>query len=264
MKASVLILVTLFTALGIVKAQDRQFAYTYQSNTLAKGMADLEVWNTYHAGRETYYHALAQRVEFEVGVARNLQTALYINASHKSMAPLAGTSEFIQESSFSVSSEWKYQLSDPGVSALGSALYAEITVAPNEYEFEGKLILDKRIKKNLFAFNAVGEYEIEYEAEDGEVEREWETSFEFNLAYLYNITPNFGLGVELKNHNEINDEGALEHSALFGGPTVYFSGDGFFFILSAQPQWTNLKGGGLELEEHERMETRLLFAINIR
>ena len=34
-----------------------------------------------------------------------------------------------------------------------------------EIELEGKIILDKKINKNIFAFNAVAEYEIEFQQE---------------------------------------------------------------------------------------------------
>src|SRR5690242_16308368 len=86
------LLVILFT--GSVFSQDRNFARTYQSITLAKGIKDLEVWNTLRTGRDDFYRRLDQRIEFEVGLTDKLQTALYLNASHIS-AFVSGTTDSI-------------------------------------------------------------------------------------------------------------------------------------------------------------------------
>ena len=63
-------------------AQDRQFARTYQSNTLPKGAIDIESWATFRTGRQYFYNRLDTRLEFETGLTDKLQTALYFNASH--------------------------------------------------------------------------------------------------------------------------------------------------------------------------------------
>ena len=60
----------------IAKAQDRYFARTYTSNVLPKGAIDLEFWHTSRFGHKNqFYHAQDQRMEFEFGLGKNLQTA---------------------------------------------------------------------------------------------------------------------------------------------------------------------------------------------
>src|SRR2546422_225548 len=67
-------------------AQDRLFAYTYQSNVLNKGDFDLEFWNTLATGKAGAYSPyiygqhLDQRLELEAGLGKRWQTAFYFNS----------------------------------------------------------------------------------------------------------------------------------------------------------------------------------------
>jgi len=257
-------------------SQDRYFARTYQSITLPKGVKDLEVWNTYRSGRNYFYNRIDQRIEFELGLTDKLQTALYLNASHVSQGAhlnidggIADTSisGISSGSEFSLSSEWKWRLSSPDANMVGFALYAEITLAPNETELEGKIIIDKRTDKNIFALNLVAEQKWEPEVEHGITEVEKEFEFETDLAWMRMLKDNFGLGIEIRNHNEFV-ESVWEHSALFGGPTLFFSGNKYFLILNILPQWTNLHKtddapGSLVLNGHEKIEVRLLLGFGL-
>ncbi|HWA06797.1 MAG TPA: hypothetical protein VG961_09630, partial [Ignavibacteria bacterium] len=74
-------------------------------------------------------------------------------------------------------------------------------------------------------------------------------------------------GIEIRNHNEIVD-GEWEHSALFAGPVVSFSQPNWWLTLTVLPQITNLKKeegsvNNLVLDEHEKLETRLLFSFRL-
>ncbi|MBA3706346.1 MAG: hypothetical protein H0W84_10755 [Bacteroidetes bacterium] len=270
-----LLIASLILTVSSSIAQDRQFVRTYQSSTLAKGVKDLEVWNTYRTGRQYFYNRLDQRLEFEIGLTDKLQTALYLNAEHKTFASHLDTlggikdtssSGVFSESGFSVSSEWKFKISDAVANTIGSALYLEFTVGTSEVEIEGKIILDKRTDKNIFAFNIVGEYEMGFDVKKGETQIEKEMKAELDLAYMRMLNPYLGLGLEIRNHNVfVKDK--LEHSALFGGPTLFYSGDKFFIILNALPQWTNLQvnehnPNSLNLNEYQKIEARLLIGFN--
>lgn len=254
-----------------VNAQDRTFVRTYQSITLPKGAKDLEVWNTFRTGRQYFYNRLDQRLELEVGLTDKLQTAAYLNIEYKAQGahldtlggiPDTASSGISESTLFSVSSEWKLKLSDPVANAIGSAIYAELTFSPTELEVEGKLILDKKNDKNIFALNLVGEYEVGFDVKKGETEMEKEFKAEFDLAYMRMLKPHLGLGLEIKQHN-VFVESKMEHSAIFGGPTLFYSGDKFFLILNALPQWSNLQTNdanpnSLDLNEYEKVEVRLL------
>lgn len=274
MKKAILFSIITIASISIT-AQDRNFVRTYQSTTLAKGAKDLEAWNTFKTGRQYFYNRLDQRLELEMGLTDKLQTSVYLNIEYAAQGAhldtLGGiadsTIDGISESAlFSVSSEWKLKLSDPVANAIGSALYAELTIAPTEFELEGKLILDKKNEKNVFALNLVAEYEAGFTVKKGKTILEEEFKAEFDLAYMRMLKPHVGLGLEVRQHN-VFVAGEKEHSALFGGPTLFYSGNGFFIILNALPQWANLQTNdenpnSLNLNEYQKMEARLLIGFS--
>src|SRR6185295_11207794 len=68
-----------------------------------------------------------------------------------------------------ISSEWKYKVLDPVANPVGLAFYQEYTVHTDEFEWETKLILDKKFGKNLIAYNFVIEPEWEFMPGDTEM-----------------------------------------------------------------------------------------------
>ena len=257
-----------FFIIAAVKAQDRFFARTYTTNILPKSAVDLELWHTSRFGHlNQYYNAQDQRMEVEVGLGKSWQTAFYFNRYQTRFSDSAQGTSVANEIGFS--NEWKWKASGPS-RKLGIALYGEWGIkGGDEVELEAKLILDRNFGRNLLAFNGVVEYEKEFEWENGKVKSdEWESAVELDLAYMYNITTSFGIGLELRNHNEITTE-AWEHSVLFGGPTINYRGNNWFVIANYLPQWVNLHKtavapGNKVLDEHERTEVRILIGISLR
>ena len=220
-----------------------------------------------------------------MGLVKNLQVAFYLNSQSESQ--LAGDSSFASintDHEFSFSNEWKYKLSDASGNKLGSALYLELGVATNETELEGKIILDKQIGNSVHALNIVGETEWEKEAEledgEAETETEMELNVEFNYGFSYRLSNHFRAGFEVRNHNEYVPKPSTlvggetqagsgmewEHSALFAGPVISWATENAWINLTVLPQVAGLHHAennftdGLVLDEHERMEVRLLFS----
>lgn len=257
-------------------AQDRVFARTYQSTVLGKGNFDLEYWTTLRTGKVGDYSPYAfgryldNRFELEFGLGKNIQTAFYFNTSNFKYALLdSNATEFPTQTSIetSFSNEWKFKLSDPVANRLGSALYIELSAGSDEYEIEGKIILDKKLGRELFTLNLVGEceFETEVEREGDEIEREIEieTPIEIDLAWMHMFKPTCGLGLEIRNHNEIVKGEGWEHSVLFAGPSLFFNQGKFWGVLNLLPQITNLHKtdvapGSKVYDEHEAFEARLL------
>ncbi|OFY72192.1 MAG: hypothetical protein A3G23_01320 [Bacteroidetes bacterium RIFCSPLOWO2_12_FULL_37_12] len=270
MKTTKVILYSIFLLVSnLLYSQDRLFTYTYQTTTLPKGVKDLEVWNTYRTGRENFFHRLDQRMEFEVGVTDNLQTAVYVNASNKATGVKVNDSTMIltKSSSLSFSNEWKYKISDPVASPIGFGIYGEIGLAAHEIEWEAKLLFDKKFGNNLWAFNIVGEYEIEYGAEGAKIEGETEKVLEFDMGFIHLFNSSFGLGIEARNHNEFVEKDGWEHSPLFAGPVMSFSGDKYFINFTLLPQLINFhkhegETSNLDLTEHEKLEMRMLIGFS--
>jgi hypothetical protein len=260
------IVLAVFVLTVSAQAQDRYFGYTYTTNILPKGAIDLELWHTSRIGhKDQFYHGQDQRMEAEIGLGKNWQTAFYFNRFQERYSTGANGTE--TESEIGFSNEWKVKLADPDRNKVGFALYGEWGIkGGDEIELETKAIFDKSFGKNLLALNLVNELEKELEWENGETEGDNEDEVELDLGYMYNVNPNFGLGVELRDHNEIKD-GDWEHSVLFGGPTVNFRGDRWFVIGTLMPQLRNLHKTdeapyNKVLDEQERMEARVIVGIS--
>jgi hypothetical protein len=264
-----LIIVLLITWPVTLLSQDRIFTYTYQSLVLNKGQREIEVWNTVHWGRQDYYRAIRQRIEFEIGLSSKWQTAFYLNAGTEKAAIRTGEnlSGFAGNTEISFSNEWKYKVSDPVANTLGCGLYGEVGISGDELELEFKLILDKKIGRTYHALNLVAEPEFEAEIENNEVEQEMEFAFEVDYGFSFNVKPGFNIGLELVNKNETSSDNGLERSALFGGPGFSYAQDRFWINFTLLPQLAAIHHAdddqiidGKILDHYEKLESRLLFS----
>jgi hypothetical protein len=173
----------------------------------------------------------------------------------------------MRESSFDgISSEWKYKLSDPVADRVGAALYGEVSIGTEELELETKLILDKRVGKNLFAYNLSGE--VEWEREPGEVEYE-ETSIENNLGFTHFFSKKLASGLELRSKTALTNQDHPAYSALFLGPVVSYAAEEWWVTFTAMSQLpaikrsTNDRSSGLVLDDAERYNLRLLLGFHL-
>lgn len=251
----------------LISANERHFTYVYETLTLPPNVREIEVWNTYRSNRNFFYRRMDQRIEYEFGVSKNLMSAFYLNYSwilqDSNGKEINGDDVLRQE--ISISSEWKYKLLDRVADPIGLGIYGEATLGLNEYELEGKLLIDKQFNNFLLAFNGVIEHEWESELEKGEIENESELFFEFDLGVAYLINNAFSLGVEIVNYNNIN-EGSWKNSALFAGPVVSYTSENWWVTLTLLPQLTSIKGatdGKFVLDNHEKIESRLLFSFSL-
>ena len=267
-----IIALSLYSQIGI--SQDRIFTYTYQSNTLAPGQKELEIWTTLRTGREDFYRSLDNRFEFEVGIAKNLQTAFYLNSFQTAQETrfvdnLANQIVSIEKSiGWSFSNEWKLKLSDPVGNVIGSALYGEFTIAPTETELEFKLILDKKTGPFFHALNLVSEFEFETELSDDDGRLEIGTEEKTKLKLVYGIARNLNqhwhIGLEsFLKAGQAKDP--MDYMVLFAGPGCSYSKGSFWLNLTIMPQVAGLLhptegASGLYLEKEEKLQTRLMFS----
>jgi hypothetical protein len=241
------------------RATERRFTYVYESGVLRVGGREIEPWNTFRLGRREAYRRLDTRLEAEMGVTDRLQTSLYLNLESISADTARGRESSSEISG--LSSEWKLKLSDPVADRLGFALYGEVSAGPSEVELEGRLIADKRAGRWLGAFNLAWEHEWEFE-EKGETEGE--SSLEATAGAAYFVRPALSLGLELRSHSVFLPGSEPTRSALFAGPVVSYARGGWWMTASVLPQVVALAGksdGRLDLEEHERVEVRILLGL---
>ena len=239
------LLISIFSSL----AQDRLMAYTYQTSVLSKGGFDIEFQNTLRTGKQgefspyVFGQHLDQRLELEFGLGKNVQTSFYLNSELFRYADTSSIS-LEQEHKMSFSNEWKWKLTDPVANSIGSALYLELEFGASNVEFEGKILLDKRFPKNLFALNIVGKYEIEKEVtrKNNVTTADWVANapVEFYFGYQHIFNPRVSLGLEAKNNNDITQQNGWMNSALFAGPALHVSIGKCFVLFTAMPQIINL------------------------
>jgi hypothetical protein len=248
------------------QATERRFAFSSESGVLAPGEAEFEPWTTVRAGREHHYAAFEQRLEFELGLVPNLQTALYWNLGATSESVLDGaTGDRVRTSSShfqSLSSEWKYKLSDALADSLGFAVYLEGSYGPDEAELEGKLIFDKQVRNLLFAANLVAEQEWEFAG--GETESEQKLSLTLGAGFF--ATPSLLLGLEAISSTTRLEGGEIESSTVYVGPSLAYAADRYWFVLSAAPQVFAPKsesGDALDLDHGEHVWARALLGFHL-
>lgn len=239
--------------LQITHAQDRIFTYTYQSTVLNKGQREIEIWNTIESGKDDYYRRLRHRIEYEVGLGGNIQTAFYLNVDQR----------FNQSPSIGFSNEWKWKISDPVANVIGTGLYGELTLKPHETELEGKILLDKQTGRVLHALNLVAERGWEKSFDGEETITEPFTEGNLHYAIAYQVKPGLHFGLESLLRNEWAPE--REYSNLFAGPCFSFATDNFWINGTFLPQVTSLystapKSNGLDLDHHTKFEARVIFS----
>jgi hypothetical protein len=281
-KTTILSFVLVVILTNAVHAQDRFFAFTNQSNVLPKGTRAVELWYANKSGGDAYYRGNFTRVGFKMGLGKNILTQFYANLNsvaqieneidhtdHKTRMFSAG---IVQTTEATFSNETKIKLLDPVANAIGLAAYGEFTIGPKYTRITPKLIMDKRSGNNFFVFNILAEIENRWDTEGvasdiptsiaPKVIKEKEIPFEFGLAYMrFFKNDKFGLGFEVRNHNEVIDIAGWEHSALFLGPALHIQDDKWFFNITALPQIANLKKTWIApankvLDEHQNFELR--------
>src|ERR1017187_3729321 len=117
MKLFISLVIILLFINSASNAQDRVFAYTYQTNVLNSGDFDLEFQNTLRTGKVgafspyVYGQHLDQRLEMEFGLGGNIQTSFYFNSERFDYADTSSTG-MNSDLQISFSNEWKWKLSD--------------------------------------------------------------------------------------------------------------------------------------------------------
>ncbi len=259
--ASLAVVLVALAAAPPAAASERRFTYTYESLVLNPGHLELEPWTTFRGGREDLYLRFEERIELEIGVFENVQMAWYLNG--KAVTEATGGLLKKEFEFGGVSNEWKWKLLDPVADPVGLALYGEWTAAPSEAELEAKVIVDKRFGDVIVAANLVGEIEWELESPD-EIAQELVIEVDGGLAYL--VTPEFGLGLELRNHTVFAGEG-FEHSVVYAGPTLSYAAERWWAAFSVLPQVVDLGGLGTpqlqDLAHAERINARILLGFDL-
>jgi hypothetical protein len=256
------------TGIFPVSANDRNFAYTYEPETMPQGGFEYEQWVTLRAGRNAAvgqedYRGWEFRHEFEYGVTDNYTLSLYVNYSFAGYRdPASGN--WISQSTFDgISIENRYLLLNPVDHSVGLALYLEPRYSGVQAELEEKIILGQRHGDWKWALNLT--HATEWDNHFDEVEGEVEAS----LGLTRDLGKHWSLGLEVRDHNELPDYSVWENTALYFGPVVSYQRDRWWATLAVMPQIFGRnfvdnpsQNNHLELEGHERWNVRLLVGLS--
>ncbi|MFO0547182.1 MAG: DUF6662 family protein [Polyangiaceae bacterium] len=256
-------------------ASDRRFTYVYNTEVLPPGAMELEPWTTVRLMHDRFYLGIDNKLEFEVGVAKNVQTAFYLNMSSttEDVDTPTGVSRQSEFEWQGVSWEWKFKLLDAVADPVGFGLYIEPGIGPKEGEIEAKVLLDKRMGDVYFAYNLVGEYEVDF---GSATEVEHEFILENSLGVAYYVSPNVTVGIEVRDESKFEAGEGFVSSTLFGGPVASFGQNRWWAAMSVTPQLGSIVGeeeegegeageseSAFDLRGHERMQARLLFGYQL-
>lgn len=302
MKTKIAIVAAFLICVGIARADEAIFAWTYTTDLLPKGRWEFEQWATARWEKEHgTYNVFDFREEIEYGLTDNFQVSLYlnhhyVNASNDFPAEdparpgrrlpgaygtggedvHAGHDPAIPFDSYhfeSISFEGIYRILSPYKSPIGLAVYFEPAVGDQEVELEWKALLQKNFFEDRLVWALNLNYELEYEKNDqGGYDRDG--MFEWFTGVSYRFAPNFSGGLEFWNHHEFANATIHEHSAYFLGPTLHYGGErwwatvGFLHQLpigqafSQENKEFAAHEGYIFGDEHEKYYVRLRVGFN--
>jgi hypothetical protein len=218
------------------QAGQRHYAYSYETLTAVKGSIEVEQWATWRhrdipGGDDLDRYEFRHEIEF--GLTDRLQLGLYLADWQYDEDDDEGH-EFRYQAS---GAEVIYNLTNPNIDFLGSALYAELLIGERLIEAEAKLLVEKRFGKLGFVYNAVLEAEWEgdnYDEKTGE--------FVQTFGVSYDISKRFSVGVEALHAIEMPGWEETEPAEFYIGPNVAYRQGRFFATLAWLWQTTHLEG----------------------
>jgi len=197
-------------------------------------------------------------MEFEYGVTDRLTASLYFNFNQVKAENNSFASKPFEYESTSL--ELKYRFTNPGDAFIDPAAYLEVSYGGDEIEYESKIIFSKRLGKFVTAVNFTSEIEREI------INSENESSFEITAGAMYDVSSEFSVGLEFRNHRGYkNIYGEQTSQASYMGPTVNYQADKFYitFNFLRQVNGTPSAGRNLDLIGHEKYEFRTILGIDL-
>ena len=259
-----LIVLAVAAATAPAGADERKFTYVYEAKTLPKSVLEYEQWATLRTDKgDGDFVRIDFRGEFEYGITDRLTTALYLNLEYVNSDGVPGIDDESEFEFEGVSSEWKYRLTD-AASPIGILLFGELGIGEHEQELETKLVVGKDLGDWTLAYNLILELARE-EGQDPSGETEWERESEIAHAFgvSYRAAPGLNLGVEAVARQAM--EGSFsetESHAYFIGPNVHVATKFWWATLTFLRQVDIKENSGLELDDFEKFEVRLIFGLH--
>ena len=215
-------------------AGQRKFTYVYEATTQAAGEIEYEQWVTWktNKGSDASFDRVDFRHEIELGLTDRLQLAIYV-ADWRYQSGRSVENDRVEYRNSAV--EVIYNLSDPTIDLIGSALYGEVKLGDELFELEGKIILQKNLGKWTIAYNATIEAEWEGDRFD-----ESKGKFEETLGVSYQFSPQLTVGAEVVHEIEFPGWSETGDSVVWIGPNGSLRTDAWWITLTPLFQITDV------------------------
>ncbi len=210
-------------------ANPRALPFTYTTDTLAPGQAELEQFvdliplkaiNPNTSKPQTYLASQFQ-TELEIGIAERLELGLYFTYVPSISPEVLSTTAALPEGN-GIKQRLRYIFAEPGEWPVDVGVYGELSENEHEIEFEGKILLQHRFDRLRVAANLWAEYEFEFDNNRDIV-------LNPTLGATYEINAKFHLGIDswLRGEYPRNPPPAMRTFALgpeaYVGPAVMFN-----------------------------------------
>jgi len=197
-------------AVSPVWADQRNYVWTYEYGTLAKGNAEIEFYQTAVMKDKDVRSASdwTQQIELEYGVTDHFDVGIYQVYEQAADAPSLTYAGFKLKA--------RYRVAEKNSLPVDVLFYLEQEESTAEGNaVEGKLILAKDLGKFNLAYNQI--YERKYETGKGE--------HEYAAGVSYELAPWLRIGIESK--------GSYTEGEFAAGPTLAWMGNRIWANLGA-------------------------------
>jgi hypothetical protein len=252
---------------GPARANPRPLPFSYTAETLAPQALEIEqivdltpVRTVDRIGDPRTIPRATLTTEFEYGLTGSLELGLYIVLADE---PIVGSEGNLRFDGLKQRLRWR--VSEPGAWPVDVTLYGEMAQLRNEFELEGKVILQRRLGPVRLLTNLWVEREWYYSGR-----REWVLHPTFGGAYEFG--GNFSLGLEgwyLQEFPDVDDApaGADRYNNgphVFLGPTVFAQGGGHGWLsFGFYTRVTDLARDGRVGDYYGRLWIRLMLGIGL-
>jgi hypothetical protein len=174
-------------------ATPRPLPFTYTTDTLDQGAAEIEQYadlttvrvNAPPSGLPAWYAATQFQTEFEYGITDRLELGLYFTLVPAGNNGLENVP--VMTEGTGLKQRLRYTFAPPGEWPLDVGVYGELVENDHEFEFEGKVLLQRRFGNLRVDSNLWAEYELYYVPQRDIV-------LNPTLAATYQLTPSMHVG----------------------------------------------------------------------
>ena len=259
-------MVVLALAPTVANANPHALPFTYPYATLNEGQLELEqsvdltpVHTTLSSGNGLLVPRAILTTELEYGITDHLELGLYVQMSDSPGGATTSGDGISPLALDGIKQRLRYRLGEDGQWPVNVALYGEVAELQNEFELEGKILLEKRIGKMQLLLNLWGEREF-YSAQKDE----WVANP--TAGFSYELSPVVHLGAEYWMHAEYggSDAGSFDPAPHhYAGPAVMFNWGKLWWsaaVYSTLNDWSHHPAIG---EEFGKIWVRTMIGINL-